>query len=115
MNKHIMTLNPMPMESIRNGYKTIELRLYDEKRQKIAVGDVIKFVNTKNILDTLNVVVEDLYIFDSFEELYKELPLLECGYTEENINKASPKDMEYYYSKEKQNKYGVLGIKISVI
>ena len=46
MNKHIMTLNPMPMESIRNGYKTIELRLYDEKRQESAVGDVIKFVNT---------------------------------------------------------------------
>ena len=115
MNKHIMNLNPMPMESIRNGYKTIELRLYDEKRQKIAVGDVIKFVNSENILDTLNVVVEDLYIFDSFEELYKELPLLECGYTKENIDKASPKDMENYYSKEKQKKYGVLGIKISII
>ena len=115
MIKHIMTLNPIPMESIRNRDKTIELRLYDGKRQKIAVGDVIKFVNSKNILDTLNVVVEDLYIFDSFEELYKELPLLECGYTKENIDKASPRDMEYYYSKEKQNKYGVLGIKISIV
>ncbi len=115
MIKHIMTLNPIPMESIRNGYKTIELRLYDDKRQKIVVGDIIKFVNAKNTLDTLNVVVEDLYIFDSFEELYKELPLLECGYTKDNIDNASPKDMEYYYSKEKQNKYGVVGIKISII
>lgn len=115
MIKHTMTLNPIPMESIRNGDKTIELRLYDEKRQKNAVGDVIKYVNSKNIFDTLNVVVEDLYIFDSFEELYKELPLLECGYTKENIDKASSKDMEHYYSKEKQNKYGVVGIKISII
>lgn len=115
MTKHIMTLNPIPMNSIRNGEKTIELRLYDEKRQRIAVGDIIKFVNAKNVLDTLSVVVEDLYIFESFDELYKELPLLECGYTKDNIDRASPKDMEYYYSKEKQSKYGVVGIKVSLI
>ena len=53
MKKHIMRLNPIPMENIRNGNKIIELRLYDEKRRKIAVGDTIKFVNSKNITDTL--------------------------------------------------------------
>ena len=52
-------------------------------------------------------------IFDSFVELYKSLPLLECGYTDANINIASPYDMEKYYSKEEQQKYGVVGIKIS--
>ena len=39
--------------------------------------------------------------------LIKLFPLLECGYTEE--------DMEEYYSKEKQAQYGVIGIKISLI
>ena len=114
MKKHIMKLNPMPMNNIRNGNKTIELRLYDEKRQKISVGDIIKFVNAKNITDTLYVKVEDLFVFNSFEELYKRLPLLECGYTKENIHLASPHDMECYYSIEKQSKYGVVGIKISL-
>lgn len=43
------------------------------------------------------------------------LPLLECGYTEEDIDTASLVDMEEYYSKEKQAQYGVIGIKISLI
>ena len=109
-----MRLNPAPMKSIRDGEKTIELRLYDEKRQKLAVGDTIKFVNTKNATDTLYVIVEDLFVFDSFEELYKKLPLSECGYTKDNIDKASPRDMEYYYTRHQQSKYGVVGIKISL-
>ena len=114
MKKHIMRLNPIPMENIRNGNKTIELRLYDEKRRKIAVGDTIKFVNSKNITDILCVTVVDLFVFDSFDELYKTLPLSECGYTKDNIDQASPQDMDCYYSEEEQDEHGVIGIKISL-
>lgn len=114
MKEHTMRLNPSPMKSICNGEKTIELRLYDKKRQKITVGDTIKFVNTDNAKDILYAVVEDLYIFESFDKLYKTLPLLECGYTKDNIDAASPSDMDCYYSKEEQRKYSVVGIKISL-
>lgn len=108
-----MNLQSSPMKLIREGKKTIELRLYDEKRKMISIGDIIKFVNTQDIADLLSVVVEELFVFDSFDELYKNLPLLECGYTEDDIDSASPYDMELYYSKEQQSKYGVIGIKIS--
>ncbi len=110
-----MKLNPTPMKMFREGFKTIELRLYDEKRKKISVGDTIKFINTGDITDTIDVIVEDLFVFNSFDELYKSLPLLECGYTQENVDTASPDEMELYYPKEKQNKYGVVGIKVSVV
>jgi len=100
---------------IREGTKTIELRLLDDKRKGISVGDTIIFNNTEDENDSLCVMVDDLFIFDSFEELYKNLPLLECGYTKEDIDSASPKDMEMYYPKEKQEKYGVVGIKVSLI
>ena len=53
-----------------------------------------------------------LYKFNTFEEMYKSLPLLKCGYTEENIDRASHNDMNIYYSYEKQLKYGVVGIEI---
>jgi ASC-1-like (ASCH) protein len=56
-----------------------------------------------------------MYFFDSFRELYRNLPLLECGYTKDNIKSANERDMEQYYSKERQAKYGVVGIKISVL
>lgn len=115
MNKHYMNLTPEPLELIRSGRKTIELRLYDEKRKAIRVGDTITFTNTEDQEDTLTVSVEDLYLFDSFEELYKELPLIECGYTEDDIDTASPSDMDIYYPKEKQAQYGVVGIKVKVI
>ena len=40
MKTHIMKLNPSPFEMIRSGRKTIELRLYDEKRRSIEKGEV---------------------------------------------------------------------------
>ncbi len=113
--EHIMNLNPNPMKMIKSGEKTIELRLYDEKRKNISIGDTIKFINTDNNEDIIKVYVKNIYVYDSFKTLYKNLPLQKCGYTQENINTASPKDMEEYYSLEKQNKYGVVGIEIEVI
>ncbi|MCR5103595.1 MAG: inorganic diphosphatase [Eubacterium sp.] len=110
-----MRLTSSPLKMIREGTKTIELRLLDEKRKGISVGDTIVFVNTEDENDILCVMVDDLYRFDSFEELYKNLPLLECGYTEDDIDSASPKDMELYYPKEEQEQYGVVGIKVSLI
>lgn len=115
MKEHVMNLTPAPMQGIRTGNKTIELRLNDEKRKQISVGDTIKFINTEDSNDTLRVKVVDLFLFSSFAELYDNLPLLNCGYNEDNINTASPDDMEMYYSREKQNKYGVVGIEISLL
>lgn len=110
-----MTLTPSPFEMIKNGKKTIELRLYDEKRKGLSISDKITFINTDDENDFLKVIVEDLFVFKSFEELYKNLPLLECGYTEKDVSTASPDDMEQYYSKEEQKKYGVVGIKFKLI
>lgn len=113
--EHIMKLNLSPFQKIQSGKKTIELRLYDEKRKKIQIGDYIRFINTDNPSETLVAEVVNLFVFDSFEELYRKLPLLECGYTEQNIGTASPKDMEEYYSKELQEKYGAVGIQIKLL
>ena len=100
------------MKFMREGKKSIELRLYDEKRKQISVGDRIVFVNTEDETDLFRVTVLDLFVFSSFDELYKKLPLNECGYTEETVHAASPDDMGRYYSKEQQLMYGVVGIKI---
>lgn len=107
--KHEMKLNNEPFECIKNGTKTIELRLNDEKRKLLTVEDYIEFTN-KVTNEKLLVEVIDLFKYNSFEELYKHFNKIEMGYS---INEeANPKDMENYYSKEEQEKYGVLGIKI---
>lgn len=113
--KHTMRLNPQPFESMASGRKTIELRLYDEKRQAIRVGDEIEFVNSKDDSRRLLCTVSDLHVFDSFKDLYQSLPLLKCGYTEEDVSTAAHTDMEAYYSAEEQRKYGVVGIELKMV
>jgi len=109
---HDMKLHPGPFGMIQSGEKTIELRLYDEKRQKIRVGDTIRFTNTATG-EILTKTVRKLHRFDSFEALYGALPLLQCGYTPEDIHTAHPSDMEQYYSAEEQKQYGVVGIELA--
>lgn len=53
--------------------------------------------------------------FNSFTELYKELPLEKCEYSEKELKNADPADMNAYYSVEEQSKYGVIGIEVEVI
>ena len=108
---HHMKLHSAPFEMIKSGKKTIELRLFDEKRSQIKVGDKILFTNTTTG-ETLTRTVLNLHCFDSFEALYQSLPLLQCGYTAEDVDTARPSDMEAYYSVEEQRKYGVVGIEL---
>ena len=112
---HYMNLNPDPFALIASGKKTIELRLYDEKRQLIKPDDIIIFSNTQTPTETLSVKVKKLHTFLSFSELYKVLPLEQCGYRPEELANANPKDMDIYYSPARQAQYGVVGIEIELI
>ncbi len=111
---HYMNLCSEPFNSIKDKEKIYELRLLDLKRQKVKAGDIIIFTNLYN-KETLSVKVVGLHKFSSFEELYNNLPLDKCGYNESNIHMATPKDMEKYYTREKQIQYGVVGIEISLL
>ncbi len=113
--RHYMKLDPKPFNMIKNGEKRIELRLNDEKRCIIKIGDEIEFTNTDNNSLKLLTKVIEIHKFSSFDELYKNLPLMKCGYTADDIKTAKPEDMDCYYSKEKQNKYGVVGIEIETL
>lgn len=111
MTVHKMKLDKKPFEMIKSGRKTVELRLYDEKRRKIALGDKIIFQSLDSG-ETLAVTVLKLHIYDSFAELYKHFDKVSMGYEENET--ANPKDMNKYYKPENQEKFGVVGIEISL-
>ncbi len=111
---HKMRLFPEPFDRMKNGSKTVELRLNDEKRRLLRVGDRIEFTNTQNG-EKLSVKIIGLHKFPTFKELYDKLDPIECGYTHENVKNASPADMDEFYSPEKQLQYGVLAIRVAVI
>ena len=112
---YYMKLNESPFSLIASGKKTIEMRLFDERRKQISVGDTLVFKNVSDESKTLSCKVKKLHIFESFEELYASLPLEKCGYLPEEIPFASSRDMEIYYPIEKQKSYGVVGIEIELI
>lgn len=110
--KHELRLNPSPFSKIKAGTKTFELRLYDEKRRKIKVGDEIEFTNLESA-EKLLVEVTSLLVYPSFEELYKHYDKQSIGYAENEV--ADFRDMEKYYPLEKQEEYEVVAIGIKVI
>jgi ASC-1-like (ASCH) protein len=107
-----MKLAPEPFEKMKEGTKTIELRLNDMKRKTVMTGDTVTFVNAKDPSKTFAATVLRLHAFPSFRELYRALPLEKCGYSNEELITAKPEDMDAYYSKEDQLRFGVLGIEI---
>lgn len=108
---HKMNLWNDSFLAIKNKTKTIEMRLCDEKRSVISIGDVIQFTNTKTG-EIMECVVINLYRYKDFYELYKHHDKISIGYMENEI--ADPNDMFAYYSAENIEKYGVLGIEIMV-
>ena len=111
-NCHYMNLFPEPFALIENRTKTIEMRLNDEKREMLKIGDLIVFVNT-NTKKELIVEIIDLKTFNTFDELYAKYTKKSLGYKDNEI--ADPKDMNEYYSNDKINKYGALAIEISLL
>lgn len=110
---HIFQLNDGPFESISNRTKTIEMRLFDEKRQQIKEGDQIQFLKRTDHSVSVLTRVKKLHRFDSFETLYKHFDKVMLGYKLDEI--AMPEDMAQYYAKEEIENYGVVGIEIEVI
>lgn len=74
-------------------------------------GDIIEFTN-RITNEKISTKVIKLYLFNNFDELYKQFDKISLGYKENEI--ASPNDMNIYYSKEEQEKYGVVGIEIKL-
>ena len=106
-----MNLHNDPFEKIKCGTKTVEMRLCDEKRKAINVGDTILFTNVAT-KEQLLVEVVDLKTFATFDELYLQYDKVAIGY--DAVDCANPKDMLSYYTAEQIAKYGVVAISVKV-
>ena len=106
---HKMKLNESPFERIKNGTKTIEFRLYDEKRKKVKIGDKIEFSKLPDLHEKILVEVLDIYKDESFENLFKKI------YNDKEEIERKTKSMYQFYSRKQENEYGVVGIKIALL
>lgn len=111
---HEMKLQPKYYDFILNGTKRIEIRLFDEKRQQIKLGDTIKFLKEPLLEESFNTKVIELLRYNNFEDMIKDFDISLLS-DKSMTKKELINELEKFYSKEKQNKYGVLGIRIELI
>ena len=111
---HAMGLRRRFFDLVARGKKTVEMRLFDEKRREINVGDKIVFTADDGSGDTVTAVVEGTYVYPSFDGLAYD-------FTPESLGFRG-KDPEYIkeymtriYDKENIRKHGTVGIKIKAV
>lgn len=105
-----MRLNETPFQQIKNGEKRIEVRLYDEKRRNVEVGNRICFTH-ENGKEKLLMRVVELHRYENFRSLFEGVGLEACGFYACSVDEAV-EQMRAYYSIEEEEKYGALGIEI---
>ena len=106
---HKMHLQSQFFNYIKNGTKKIELRLYDEKRQQINLGDTIKFTTDSD--ETFETEVIGLLRYQNFSQLFVDFDITNLA--DESMTKAELlSTLEKFYTPEDQAKYGVLGIRL---
>lgn len=112
--KHEMKLQPKYYNFILNGTKRIELRLNDEKRQLLKVGDIVEFLKEPELSESFDAKIIELLRYDSFEEMFKDFDIETLA--DKSMSKQELMNvLEEFYTKEKQKQYGVLGIRIELI
>lgn len=111
--KYIMKLNPKYFEYVKKGTKRIEIRLNDEKRKSMKVGDTIIFQKEPELKEEINTQIVNLIVRKNFKELISVLDISEYSDKSESEEKFL-KDLYMFYTKDQEEKYGVVGIQVKI-
>lgn len=114
MKTHKMRLLPEYFEYMKTGTKKLEIRLNDEKRKNIKIGDLIIFEKLDDTQELLKTKVTNLYYYSNFNELINENDVTLLA--DKSVSKEKLiKTLNEIYSKVEQDKYGVVAIEIEKI
>ncbi|MDE6656288.1 MAG: ASCH domain-containing protein [Anaeroplasmataceae bacterium] len=113
----VMHLSEEMFLAMKEGIKTIEVRLFDEKRKLIDIGDFIEFHNKDNDAN-IKMRVADIRIEHTFKEVFERRIDLwntslyytpeQLGFSKETSIDTLIKEMYKWYTKEQEEKYGVI-------
>lgn len=108
-----MKLQPNYYNYMLHGTKRIEIRVYDEKRKTLNLGDTITFFKEPDLKESFQAKIIGLLRYENFDELFQDFDisiLADKSITKETLKK----ELEQFYPTEKQEKYGVLGIRVEL-
>ena len=112
MNTFEMKLQPKYCIKLAEGTKTIEVRLFDDKRRQIKIGDIIEFQSADDQKNKIKTEVIGLLNYKTFSDLFSDIP---SDYFGEENKETLLQIISKFYSKELEEKYTVLGIKIKLV
>ncbi len=121
----VMRLADDMFEKMKAGTKTMEIRLFDEKRQKVDIGDYIEFRKVSDENERIIRRVADLEIWESFKRAF-DLDYYDDKKTDKRLRYSAerlgfPADsdlqsivegMYKYYTKEQEEKHGVIAFSL---
>lgn len=110
-----MKLYEKHFNNIKNKTKKIEVRLFDEKRRKLKVGDIISFVKLPGPDEKISVKVKGLSIFGSFHSLYSTFDAELFAHPKDITVEGQIERKRVIYSEEDEKRHGVLGIHLEFI
>ena len=111
--KHFMKLDRPFFDKVARGSKTVEMRLFDEKRGKIKAGDRIVFNANDDLGDAVTVDVLGVYVYPSFEALTEDFSPASLGFGRKKPEYVSTY-MNGVYDSALVKKYGTVAIRIKV-
>lgn len=98
---------------VLGGEKNVEIRVNDEKRRRLHVGDTLIFLRRPEEIDKIKATVTNLVYFGSFEDVVNNYEMkrmyLENKSKEDYINL-----MKRFYSDEEVSQYGVVAIEFEL-
>ena len=110
-----MRLFKEPFFRIKEGKKVIEVRLFDEKRQKVQIDDEIEFSLIDRPDEKIVVKVVGLSRFKTFRDLYFAFDHRKFGHPEGTTLEEQVKSIRECYGEQEEMKYGALGIHIKLL
>jgi ASC-1-like (ASCH) protein len=100
-----------PFERMQKGERVLEIRLFDEKRQRLKLGDWIEFADANDMKKTIRAEIIGLIRYKTFGDIVDDMPAALLGY-EESEKGYLKSSMYEIFTKEEEAANGVLGIRI---
>ncbi len=105
----VVHLNPEIFDIVKTGSKNIEVRINDEKRRQLKVGDTLVFLKRPDDNEEIRAIVTSLDYYDNFNELVNHYEM-ERLYLSSYSKEMFLDELAKFYTLEEQEKYGVVAI-----
>lgn len=103
-----MHLESEIFDLVNDNIKDIEVRINDEKRRKLKIGDIITIINRGNN-ESIDVKIVNLEYFSSFNDCINNYDLKRL-YNDKITSDEFLNLLYRFYTKEEEKEYGVVAI-----